>query len=95
MKFFVKTSAVLLASMMMFAGNAFAEAPTCGEAPDDSWMPPEALLELAQGMGYTIESIEVSEGNCYQMAGTNAEGKAITAYLDPRTGDVVQEDAAE
>jgi len=94
MKLF-KTSAVLMTSMLMFAGSAFAEAPVCGEAQDDSWLAPEVMQEQVEALGYTVEAMEVSEGNCYQMTGMNADGKPVTAFFDPRTGAVVQEDMAE
>ncbi len=95
MKLFLKPSAALLATTMMFAGAAFAQAPVCGEAQDDTWLAPEAIQEQVEALGYTIESMNVSEGNCYQMTGMNADGKGVTAYLDPRTGIVVQEDMVQ
>ena len=95
MKLFLKSSAVYFTSMMIFTGTAFAEAPVCGEPQDDSWLAPEVIQEQVQALGYTIESMGVSEGNCYQLTGMNADGKGVTTYLDPRTGGVVQEDIAE
>ncbi len=95
MKLILKSSAVLITSMIMFAGAAFAEAPVCGEAQDDTWLPPEAIQEQVQAMGYTVDSMKVSEGNCYQMTGMNSNGKSLTVYLDPRTGVILQEDMAE
>lgn len=89
------TSVTLLISAMAISSTAFAESPMCGEAQDDSWMQIDVLQEKVETMGYTIEDMGISEGNCYQVMGLNANGQNVTAYLDPRTGDVVQEDVAQ
>jgi len=95
MKLFSKTSAVLLTSVLLFSASAFAETPVCGEAQDDSWIAPEALQEQVEAVGYIVESMGVSEGYCYQMTGMNADGLAVIAFFDPRTGAVVKENLAE
>ena len=83
------------AAVLPFGGVALAEGPTCGEARDDSWMQPEAVQERVETLGYTIENMSVSDGNCYEVTGLNVQGKSVTTYLDPRTGDIVQEDIAQ
>lgn len=88
-------SALTLAGLA-FTGTAFAQGgPACAEAQDDSWMAPEAVQDLAEGLGYTIENMGISEGNCYEVTGQNAAGEGVTAYLDPRTGEVVEEAIAQ
>jgi len=52
-------------------------------------------MKPLSALGYTVDSMEVTEGNCYLMGGMNADGETLTAYLDPRTGEVVQEVMAE
>ncbi len=92
----LKKRNVLLATTLLFAsGAAFAESPVCGEAQDDSWMAPDVVQEQIESLGYTIESMGVSDGNCYEMTGLNDEGKGVMAYIDPRTGGVVQENLVE
>lgn len=80
---------------LAMSGAAFAESPSCGEPKDDSWLDQNVVLEEIQSLGYTIETLGVSEGNCYQMTGLNVKGNNVTAYIDPRTGDVVQEDVVQ
>jgi len=75
-----------------FGTAALAVGPTCGDPEDDSWMPPEAVQARIETLGYTIENLSVSEGNCYEISGRNVQGASVTTYLDPRTGDIVQED---
>lgn len=95
MKTRLVTSTILLLGTFALSGTALAESPMCGEAQDDSWMQIDALQEKVETMGYTIEDMGISEGNCYQVTGLNVQGQSVTAYLDPRTGDVVQEDVVQ
>ncbi len=95
MKKLVLTPSVLLVTAIAFSGSAFAESPACGEAQDDSWMQLDAIQEKIETMGYTVENLGVSEGNCYELTGLNVQGQSVKTFLDPRTGDVVQEDVAE
>jgi len=95
MKTRLVTSTILLLGSLALSGTALAESPMCGEAQDDSWMQIDALQEKVETMGYTIEDMGISEGNCYQVTGLNVQGQSVTAYLDPRTGDLVQEDVVQ
>lgn len=83
--------ATALFSTMAFTGVAHAESPACGDPQDDSWMAEADLLEKVQGMGYAIDTLAISEGNCYELTGTNSTGESVVTYLDPRTGDIVEE----
>ena len=80
---------------LAFSGSAMAESPKCGEPQDASCMQPADIQEKIETMGYTIEGMGISEGNCYALTGSNAQGQSVITYLDPKTGDVVQEDVAE
>ena len=95
MKLLNKRNLLLATTMFFFTGTAFAENPVCGEAQDDSWMSPDVVQEQIKALGYTIDSMDISDGNCYQMTGLNNEGKGVTAFIDPRTGGVVQESLVE
>lgn len=92
---FKKLNAIFISSLLMFGGAAYAAGPECGEARDDSWMEPEVMLEQIESLGYTIETLGVSAGNCYEATGLNVQGEGVTAYFDPKTGGIVQEDIAE
>lgn len=74
---------------------ALAAGPTCAPAQDDSWMQPDAVQQVVETMGYTIDGMGISEGNCYEVTGRNTAGESVTTWLDPRTGDVVDEAVAQ
>jgi len=77
------------------AGSAIAESPTCTDAYSDAWMQPDAMQEKIEAMGYKINSMGISLGNCYEMSGFNVQGQSVTAYLHPLTGVVVQENLSQ
>lgn len=95
MKIRLISSATLLFASMALSSVALAESPVCSEGQNDSWMQPDMLQEKVETMGYVIENMGISEGNCYEVTGMNGQGQSVTAYLDPITGDVVQEDVAQ
>lgn len=95
MRKYKKTNAIVVLSLLTFGGTAYAQSPACGDPQDDSWMKPDVMQEQIESLGYTIESMGVSEGNCYEVTGLNVQGQSMTAYFDPRTGGVVQEDVVE
>jgi len=90
----IALSGTVCAVAATFGTGVLAESPVCGEARDDSWMQPEAVQERVETLGYTVENMGVSDGNCYEVTGMNVQGESVTTYLDPRTGDIVQEDIA-
>jgi len=81
--------------LLAFGSSAFAESPACGDPKDASWLEPDVIKEQVESLGYTINSMDVSEGNCYQMTGLNSDGNNVMAYIDPRTGSVLQEDIVQ
>lgn len=95
MKLFRNTKAILISSLLIFGASAHAESPACGDPQDDSWMEPEVMQEQIESLGYAVESMGISEGNCYQIFGMNVQGANVTAYFDPRTGVNVQEDVVQ
>ena len=95
MKIRLISSTAIVLSTLTLSFSAFAQSPVCAENQDDSWMQLEALQEQVQSLGYTIERFGISEGLCYEVSGMNRDGKNITAFLDPVTGAVVQEDVVQ
>ena len=89
------SSVFTVAILLMASGQTLAAGPVCAESQADTWMEPEAVLEKAETIGMTVENMSLSEGNCYQLSGLNSEGKSMIAYLDPQTGEVMQEEVSQ
>jgi hypothetical protein len=89
-------STLLLATV---AGALFATAPAfaspdCTKEPKDKWLSEEAMKTKATEMGYKADVFKVS-GNCYEIYGTNKDGKEVEVYFNPVDGAVVEEEVED
>jgi uncharacterized membrane protein YkoI len=55
-------------------------------------MPASAVARKLEGQGYTVRGIERDDG-AYEVEVTDADGMRLEAYLDPRTGEVLRQEA--
>lgn len=74
------------------AGSAFAR-DRC-DAPMAEWQPREAIHRLAQENGWTVRRIKIDDG-CYELDGTDREGRRIEVTLDPATLRVIKTEFRE
>lgn len=72
----------LLATSMAQAGDDCA-------VPMTDWQPRGAVASVAQAQGWTIRRIRIDDG-CYEVIGTDAQGRAIEAKLNPGTLTVLE-----
>ena len=62
--------------------------------PMSEWQPREAVLKLAREKGWSVRRIRVDDG-CYEVSGTDAEGRAIEVTLHPATLAVLRSEDDE
>lgn len=81
---------------LLIAAAALAALPaTTALAGDDchvplrAWQSREAALQAATTQGWRVEDIEADDG-CWEVKGTDAQGRRIKAKLDPATLQVVK-----
>ena len=75
-----------------FAGVAAADNDElkCTSAAQSAWMSEDATKDLLKQQGYQeVRKIKVTEGNCYEVYGIDAQGEKVEVYLDPTNGSVV------
>jgi hypothetical protein len=78
----------LFAVLAVTSVNAFASA-NCPKYPKTEWMSEaDAKARIAE-QGYTIKKFKV-DGNCYEIYGTNKEGKRAEVYFDVKTLNIVK-----
>ena len=61
------------------------------------WQPRDAVQRLAESNGWTVRRIKIDDG-CYEIDGSDAEGRRIEVTVHPATLDVLEfefEDEAE
>lgn len=83
MKHIVLTSLVLLTGLSAFAKK------DCTDKPKDAWMSEADFKKKVEAEGYTIKKFK-QPGSCYEIYGTNKEGKKVEIYFNPVDGSVVK-----
>jgi hypothetical protein len=79
---------IMLVAAIAVPGAAFAKAD-CTAHPKSEWMKESDARAQLEGQGYKIRKFKV-DGNCYEIYGTNKEGKKVEIYFDTKTLDVVK-----
>ena len=82
-----KTLTMLAFLLVLPAGMAIADDDCL--APMADWQPREAVVRLADENGWTIRRIKSDDG-CYEIDGTDAEGRHIEVKVHPATLQVIE-----
>ncbi|WP_296330397.1 PepSY domain-containing protein [Reyranella sp.] len=59
------------------------------KVPMAQWQPREAVEQMAKAQGWTVRRLKVDDG-CYQIRGTDAEGREIAVKVDPGSLAIVR-----
>ncbi len=59
------------------------------DAPVERWQSREAVRQMAARQGWKIQRLKIDDG-CYEIRGTNAQGRAFKAKIDPETLQVLK-----
>lgn len=80
---------ILLAATLLMISAAAAEAKkNCTDQPKEKWMKEEDFKKAKEAEGYTIRKFK-TPGTCYEIYGTNKEGKKVEVYFNPVDGSIV------
>ncbi len=82
-------TALLFVAAASLSASAIA-APECTKAPQEQWMSQEQMKQQVIDQGYVIKVFKVS-GNCYEVYGTDKDGKKVEIYFDPTDGRIVKQ----
>jgi hypothetical protein len=83
---------ILLATFVLLAGLSAAEAKkTCTDQPKEKWMSQDDFKKKVEEMGYKIRKFK-QPGSCYEIYGTNKEGKKVEVYFNPVDASIVKEE---
>ena len=64
------------------------------EAPLQRWQSREAVRQMALARGWQIQRLKIDDG-CYEIRGTDAQGRGFKARIDPETLKVLKMKPAE
>ena len=80
---------VLAALCLAFAPTVALAGANCKANPKAEWMSEADAKARIAAQGYKIDKFKV-DGNCYEIYGTNKDGKKVEIYFDTRSLDVVK-----
>lgn len=59
------------------------------DAPLNRWQTREAVRQMAAAQGWQIQRLKIDDG-CYEIRGTDAQGRSFKAKIDPETLKVLR-----
>ncbi len=74
--------------MLMTAGVANAK-KSCTDQPKDKWMSEADFKKKVEAEGYKISKFK-QPGTCYEIYGTDKDGKKVEIYFNPVDGNAVK-----
>ncbi len=75
---------------LTFMGGVAHAKKNCTDQPKDKWMKEDDLKKRLEGEGYKIRKFK-QPGTCYEIYGTDKDGKKVEIYFNPVDGSVVKE----
>lgn len=79
---------ILIVGLLVVGGVAHAK-KNCTDQPKDKWMKEEDLKKRLEGEGYKIRKFK-QPGTCYEIYGTDKDGKDVEIYFNPVDGAIVK-----
>jgi hypothetical protein len=59
------------------------------DAPVNRWQTREAVRQMAAAQGWQVQRLKIDDG-CYEIRGTDAQGRTFKAKIDPETLKVLK-----
>jgi hypothetical protein len=82
----LRIAALLAAALVATPALAGAK---CAKHPKNEWMREADAKAKIESQGYKIQKFKV-DGNCYEVYGTDKEGRKVEIYFDTKTLEVVK-----
>ena len=79
----------LLIALALGLGITAHAKKNCTDEPKDKWMSESEFKKKVEAEGYTIKKFK-QPGTCYEIYGTNKEGKKVEIYFNPVDGSIVK-----
>lgn len=80
---------LIIASMLMIAGITSYAKDNCTDQPKDKWMKEADFKAKVEAEGYKIRKFK-QPGTCYEIYGTDKNGKNIEIYFNPVDASIVK-----
>lgn len=80
---------LLILSLVLLTNNSAFAKKSCTDQPKDKWMTEEDFKKKVEADGYKIRKFK-QPGSCYEIYGTNKDGKSVEIYFNPVDGSIVK-----
>ncbi len=80
---------LLLASFLILGSLSAQAKKTCTDQPKDKWMSEADFKKKIEEEGYKIKKFK-QPGSCYEIYGTDKEGKKVEVYFNPVDASIVK-----
>lgn len=80
---------MILAAVLLGSSSLALAKKDCTQEPKSKWMTEEAFKKKAEGEGYKIRKFK-TPGSCYEIYGTDKDGKDVEIYFNPVDGSIVK-----
>lgn len=87
----MKAIPVVAVFTIILSGCGMRAGTQCTDAPQSEWQDQDAFQEQLVAQGYGINEFVVTDGNCYEIYGTNKEGQQVEIYFNPVNGEIVKQ----
>lgn len=81
---------LMMASLVLLGGLSVHAKKDCTDQPKEKWMSEADFKKKVEEMGYKIKKFK-QPGTCYEIYGTNKEGKKVEIYFNPVDASIVKE----
>lgn len=81
---------LVLALALLGAASAAHAKKDCTTEPQSKWMSETDFKKKVEAEGYKISKFK-QPGTCYEIYGTNKDGKKVEIYFNPVDGSIVKE----
>lgn len=78
-----------LPAILALASSGALAGANCPKHPKSEWLPPAEAKQRIEAQGYKIRKFKV-DGNCYEIYGTDKEGRKVEIYFDTKSLAVVK-----
>jgi hypothetical protein len=82
---------LILGLGVLLAGGVAEAKKTCTDQPKDKWMKEDDFKKKVEAEGYKIRKFK-QPGTCYEIYGTDREGKNVEIYFNPVDGSIVKKE---
>jgi hypothetical protein len=81
---------LLVTGLIVITGTSVFAKKNCTDQPQNQWMSEADFKAKVIADGYKIKKFK-QPGTCYEIYGTNKDGKKVEIYFNPVDGSIVKE----